>query len=110
MHGNFLNIVLVIFLNSCTSMPKFYEGYIFNKDKKPLSNIKVCENNKSNCVYTDSKGYFRLEKQRNSINDLIVFSKSTPVDTIKTVWSQHGEKINYSFVEGKKDTLFLNIK
>lgn len=102
MSGNFLNIFLIFFLISCNTIPKFYEGYIFSKERKPLSNIKVCEKNKSKCAYTDSKGYFRLEKKKSSINDLIVFSNNKLMDTIKTFWSQHGEKMNYSFVEGKK--------
>ncbi|KQT15026.1 hypothetical protein ASG31_15600 [Chryseobacterium sp. Leaf404] len=110
MSGNFLNIFLIFFLNSCNSVPKFYEGLIFSREKKPLANIKVCEINTNKCTYTDNKGYFKLEKEKSSINDLIVYSGNKPVDTIKTFWNQHGEKMNYSFVEGKKDTLFINVQ
>lgn len=110
MSGKFLNVFLIFFLNSCNTVPKFYEGFIFNKEKKPLSNIKVCEINKNKCTYTNSRGYFKLEKEKSSLNDLIVFYGNKPVDTIKTFWSQHGEKMNYSFVEGKKDTLFINVR
>lgn len=109
MKFSFINIILISF-NSCISSPSFYEGYIYSKDKKPLENIQVCEQNKSNCTYTDKKGFFKLKKDENMISDLIIFNNSKSLDTIKTVWSQHGEKINYSFLEGKKDTLFVHLK
>lgn len=107
MTGNFLNIFLILFINACTAVPDYYEGYIFSSNKKPLANVKVCEEYSTKCVYTNSKGYFKLEMQKKSIRNLIVFSNDKPIDTVRTVWNQHGEKIKYSFIEGKKDTLFI---
>ncbi|WP_131726141.1 hypothetical protein [Chryseobacterium sp. Leaf405] len=106
----FINIMAVSFINSCTPSSKSYEGYIYNHQKKPLENIKVCEQNKNNCTYTNDKGFFQLRKDKNSIGDLLVFNRESTIDTIKTVWSQHGEKINFSFIEGKNDTLFIDFK
>ncbi|MCW3161417.1 hypothetical protein [Chryseobacterium oryctis] len=96
----------IILLWSC-SASKNYEGYIFNNQKKPVKNIKVCEQYTTNCITTNDKGFFILKKDNTSIRNLVVFSNNKPIDTIRTVWSQHGEKINYSFIEGKKDALFL---
>lgn len=107
MTGNFLNILLILFINACTAVPEYYEGYIFSSIKKPLAKIKVCEEYGNKCVYTNSQGYFKLEMQKNSIRNLIIFSNEQPIDTMRTVWNQHGEKITYSFTEGKKDTLFV---
>ncbi|MFC3161066.1 hypothetical protein SAMN05443633_101141 [Chryseobacterium arachidis] len=105
----FLNATFIFFLISCVATPDYYEGYIFTKEKKPLPNIKVCEINKNNCTITDNKGFFKMKKTKSSINDLAISYKNKPLDTIKTVWSNHGERISYSFVEGKKDTIFIDL-
>ncbi len=99
-------ISLIILLFSCIT-PKNYEGYIFTKQKKPVMNIRVCEENSTNCTFTNKEGFFRLKKNTNSINNLIIFSNNKSIDSITTVWTQHGERVNYSFIEGRKDTLFL---
>lgn len=103
----FLIAALLFFANSCKTSPQNYEGYVFRGKGKPANNIKVCEENKNNCTTTNQQGFFKLQKQETSIRNLIVFQGNNPIDTIKTVWSQHGEKIKYSFIEGKKDTLFI---
>jgi hypothetical protein len=51
-----------------------------------------------------------LKKNETSINNLIVFYDDKPIDTLVTVWSQHGERIEYSFIENKKDTLYINLE
>lgn len=105
-----LLIVITVFVLSCKSKINYYEGYICNMDKKPLSKVKVCKMHKLNeYSITDEKGFFRINKALNFIDDLIVFYDEKPIDTIRTVWSQHGEKIIYSFLEGKNDTLFIDI-
>lgn len=105
----FICICVTIIANSC-SMPRNYQGYVYSSYKKPIQNVKVCEKNTSNCTTTDINGFFVLKKDKQSITDLIIFLDEKPLDTLKTVWSQHGEKLNYSFMEGKNDTLFINRK
>ncbi|MGO4708211.1 hypothetical protein AB4Y90_03640 [Chryseobacterium sp. 2TAF14] len=106
-----LNIILITSsFSGCKDRPKFYEGYIYTKEKKPLTNVKICELGTTNCSETDSKGFFKIKKDSERISDLIVLYKNNPIDTIKTVWTQHGERIGYSFLEGKKDTLFVDLK
>lgn len=107
---NMLSIIVVFFINSCTTSAQNYEGFIYKSKEIPFGNIKICEKSTNNCTQTDSKGFFKLKKNKDSINDLIVFYNNLPVDTIKTPWKQHGEKINYSFIKGKKDTLFIDVK
>lgn len=110
MRKNFITLTLLILGVSCSVSPKHYQGYIYSTKKKPLSNIKICEQDTEKCSKTDDFGFFRIEKNKNSINNLIVYINNSPVDTIRTVWNQHGEKINYSFLESnKKDTLFIDI-
>ncbi|MFL9834251.1 hypothetical protein [Chryseobacterium terrae] len=106
-----LNIILITSsFSGCEERPKFYEGYICTTDKKPLTNVKICELNATNCSVTDINGFFKIKKEKDRISDLVVLYKNKSIDTINTVWSQHGDKLNYSFIEGKKDTLFVDIK
>ena len=91
---------------------KYYEGHIYDTNKKPLPNIKVCKmyHTPTDCTMTDANGYFKINKDPTSIPDLIVFYKEQPIDIIRTVWAQGGERLVYSFVEGKNDTLFIFIQ
>ena len=58
---------------------------------------------------TDANGYFKLNEGPTSMTDLIVFYKEQSIDTIITRWAQGGERLVYSFVEGKNDTLFIDM-
>ena len=106
----FLTLAFLLF---CCKNRKinFYEGHIYDENKKPLPNIKVCKmyHTPTDCTMTDANGYFKINKDPTSIPDLIVFYKEQPIDTIRTVWAQAGERLMYSFVEGKKDTLFIDM-
>ena len=82
--------------NSDYSNFRYYEGHIYDENKKPLPNIKVCRGHK-------------LTKDPSSVSKLIIFYKEQPIDTIITRWAQGGERLVYSFVEGKKDTLFIDM-
>ncbi len=109
MKKSFIILIYLFVGISCTVTPKYYQGYIYSTKKRPISNIKICEQNTDECSKTDDFGFFRIKKNENLINNLIVYNNNTPIDTIKTVWSQHGEKINYSFLENRKDALFIDI-
>ena len=106
----FLTLAFLLF---CCKNRKinFYEGHIYDRNKKPLPNIKVCKmyHTPTDCTMTDANGYFKINKDPTSIPDLIGFYKEQPIDTIITVWAQGGERLVYSFVEGKKDTLFIDM-
>ena len=96
--------------NSDYSGSKYYEGHIYDRNKKPLPNIKVCRGYKlTACTTTDANGYFKLNMTPNFITDLIIFYKEQPIDTIITAWTLHGELDRYSFIEGKNDTLFIDM-
>ena len=97
--------------NSDYSGSKYYEGHIYDTNKKPLPNIKVCKmyHTPTDCTMTDANGYFKINKDPTSITELIVFYKEQPIDTIITRWAQGGERLVYSFVEGKNDTLFIDM-
>ena len=96
--------------NSDYSNFRYYEGHIYDRNNNPLPNIKVCKGYKlTACTTTDANGYFKLNMTPNFITDLIIFYKEQPIDTIITAWTLHGELDRYSFIEGKKDTLFIDM-
>ena len=97
--------------NSDYSNFRYYEGHIYDRNKKPLPNIKVCKmyHTPTDCTMTDANGYFKINEDPTSIAKLIIFYKEQPIDTIRTVSTYAGERVTYNFVEGKKDTLFIDM-
>ena len=106
----FLTLAFLLF---CCKNRKinFYEGHIYDENNNPLPNIKVCKmyHTPTDCTMTDANGYFKINEDPTSMTDLIVFYKEQPIDTMRTLWTQAGERIMYSFVEGKNDTLFIDM-
>ncbi len=109
-------ILFTIFLNFCNCSTNkgfnFYEGHIYSKNKIPVKTLEVFEKDRpNNKTFTDDMGFFKLKKQKNSISTfLIVKNREVLIDSIQVVRTSGGEKINYYFVEGTKDTLFIDIK
>ncbi|WP_159243422.1 hypothetical protein R8G64_06405 [Tenacibaculum maritimum] len=100
---------LFITMISCSNKIKFYHGYIYDTENKPLKNIKVEENdNLKMFSYTNEKGYFKITEKNTFGGNLIVSKKNIILDTIYAVYSSHGEKLNYRFTNGRNDTLFLS--
>jgi hypothetical protein len=108
-------LIIFIFLTlvnfSCKSKKQnFYHGFVYNiNDKKPIKNVLVKENFKENFLTekTDSLGYFKIINNTGSIGELIFICDNFKTDTIPTIWSQHGEKLKYLFLNKIPDTIFL---
>ena len=108
----YILLSMFVVISSCggNSDFRYYEGHIYDRNKKPLPNIKVCRGYKlTACTMTDTNGYFKLNMSPNFMTDLIIFYKEQPIDTIITAWTLHGELDRYSFIEGKNDTLFIDM-
>ena len=108
----YILLSLFVIISSCggNSDSRYYEGHIYDTNKKPLPNIKVCRGYKLTvCTMTDANGYFKLNMRPTFITDLIVFYKEQPIDTIRPVSTYAGERLTYNFVEGKNDTLFIDM-
>jgi len=111
-------ITLYIFLTACiitgcSRKQNFYHGYVYDlQTKKPLENVDVKENLVKDPLTgrTDKTGYFKIENTTGSIADLIFSGKDYKQDTLPTVWSQHGERLEYSFVNKNPDTIYLRKK
>ncbi len=102
----YLLIISIIF-SSCESKIEFYHGYVFDKNNKPIQNVKVREFSENNFyTYTDRLGYFKLKKNPNFSSDLIFTKNLYKSDTIKTTLLRYdGNKL--LFMNDELDTLIL---
>jgi len=110
----FLAIPLCFILWNCAFHREvnYYEGHIFDQNKQAISNIMVYERDRpENKVFTDSSGYFQLKKPKNLISNFLMVKKDAIIlDSIQVLRTRAGEQVNYVFVEGRQDTLFLKIE
>lgn len=103
--------ILFVLTISCSNKIKFYHGYIYNSQNKPLKNLKVEEDdNLKNYSFTDESGYFKIIEKNTFGGNLIISKENVKIDTIWTVYSSHGEKLNYRFINGRNDTLRIDTK
>jgi len=106
-------LIIIFLINGCKSDIKNHEGYIYDYNtKKPLSNLRICSkynNLNSKCVKTNNKGFFKTH-DINLSRCLYIYIDGKLCDSIQTVSTNAGEKYNEHFVNGRKDTVFLDIK
>ena len=103
----------VVMAISCSQKISYYEGYIYNSENKPLSNLFIYAENDSINIkgYTDENGFFKIKKKENSIvNHLKIKKNGKILDSIKIIGIRGGEQIDYAFVNGKNDTIIINEK
>ena len=61
--------------------------------------------------FTDKKGFFKINKPKNSISMfLMIKNDKNLIDSIQVIRRSGGERINYYFIEGRSDTLFIKQK
>ena len=118
--------LFVVMAISCSQKISYYEGYIYNSENKPLSNLFIYAENDSINIkgYTDENGFFKIKKKENSIvnhlkikkkensivNHLKIKKNGKILDSIKIIGIRGGEQIDYAFVNGKNDTIIINEK
>lgn len=103
----YLFVSLFILLN-CQSVRYHYHGKVTDENNVPLKDVFVTLEYFENNTKTDKKGYFKLKRCSNSLGNLIFNKEGYKTDTIPTVWSQHGEALQYNFIE--KDTTVIRLK
>lgn len=103
-------IILFLLLISCGSKPNdFYQGLVMDKNGNLIENVSVFEEYDIEYkVQTDKKGYFKLNRAPERISGLVFVKVGYKSETIPTVWSNHGEKLNYQFI--KNDTTVVRLK
>lgn len=111
MKQKILSILFLALLVQCSGKIKFYHGYVYGEDGVPLENIRIFEDdNLRESALTDKNGYFKLEEKNSFSGDLVIMlSDSTVIDTIKTAYAVHGERIRYQFINGTSDTIWIKV-
>lgn len=102
----FLFVLLFIFLN-CTSVNDHYHGKITDDNNNPLEDVIVKLEYFEIKTKTDKKGYFKLNRSSERLEKLIFYKEGYKTDTIPTVWCQHGETLNYNFIENDTTVVLL---
>ncbi|HZH73436.1 MAG TPA: hypothetical protein VFD91_13145 [Mariniphaga sp.] len=113
MKNIFIKSLLFLSLTKCNSSISYYEGHICNLKREPMSGLEVYQREDSLNIsgLTDTTGFFKIKKKENSIATYLMVKKGNEIlDSIRIVGTQGGERIIYSFVEGKNDTLFIDVK
>jgi hypothetical protein len=102
---------IFILVSSCSiSTPKYIQGYVCNSQNKPLKGIFITDpNDKNTLAYTDREGYFKINKMIKG-RYLVVSYNNKKIDSIYIVRTHPERGASYSFVEGRKDTLFIDVK
>ena len=105
-----LHVITMILLSSCvTQNPKYIQGYIYTTEHNPIERIKIQDPNNTKILsYTNSKGYFRINQMIKG-RLLYVLQNNKKIDSIYIITTHPEKGANYNFVEGRKDTLFINL-
>lgn len=106
--------VIIILLQACTTgRIDYYHGYIYNNDKKIIEGLKVNTINYKYFSYTNKKGYFNINIYNKDYSRFLIIADKDDyiIDTLVTSWRfPDVGGINYQFVNGKNDTLFIDLK
>lgn len=105
-------IIIFFLLAGCKPSVNYYQGYIFDEDKRPIPNATISLKSDEDKYYvqSDSLGYFKMVITPFYYDHLIIEKIGYKTDTVKTVWMQSGEKLRYCFLNTTNDTLFLQKK
>lgn len=105
------NIIFLLLISSCYSKkPNYIQGHIFNLENKPLKGIKVQDpNDKKIFTTTNNNGYFKINQLTNG-KLLYVYENEKKINSIYIITTHPEREISYNFIEGKNDTLFIDLK
>ncbi len=100
---------LIICTASCDEKSfDYYHGVVIDYNSNSLPGVMVkTEYLKTKPSLTNESGYFKLPKSPNTITSLIFSKDGYVTDTIKSVYSHGGEKLDYRFIFKKIDTIPL---
>ena len=104
MKSLFLLYFVTLFTISCSSSSsdfRFYEGYIYNESKKPISDLEIFEKEQpNNKTITDKKGFFKINKLENSISMfLMIKNNKNLIDSIQVIRRSGGESIMFPSIQ-----------
>ncbi|MFL0067037.1 hypothetical protein V3A08_15360 [Tenacibaculum maritimum] len=103
--------LLICFLSCKEKEVDYYHGVVVDNNLVPISNVMV-KTDYSDSIFTKTKktGYFKLLRTPNKYGSIIFSKKGYKTDTIRTVSTQSGELLDYSFINKKIDTITLELR
>ena len=112
MSVNHIVLVLVFTLLACCNETNdFYQGVVLDENSLPLENVRVFEEfDIESMTKTNKCGHFKLERPNDRLLRLVFVKEGYKTDTIPVVWSQHGESLNYRFLENDSSLVRLKKK
>ncbi|WP_437918647.1 hypothetical protein [Sphingobacterium sp. LRF_L2] len=102
-----LFINLCGFFCSCHSSPLYYYGQVLDENNTPIESVYISKLYDDIGVVTDKRGYFKMDRSADRLDDLIFSKEGYITDTIPSVWRQNGEAIRYNFIN--HDTTFVKL-
>lgn len=103
-----LFLFILIAFSACNGDQNFYHGIVRGEDGKPILDVFVVENKDGKNTRTDSSGYFRIEKDGNTVNKLIFSKEHYITDTISSANQQQGKTTTVNFLS--EDTTIVILK
>ena len=102
--------MLIFVLFACGQKTNdFYQGVVLDENNLPLENVRVFEEfDIENIASTNKRGHFKLNRSNDILARLVFVKEGYKTDTIPVVWSQHGERLNYQFLQN--DSTLVRLK
>ncbi len=97
----FLLLILVLFYSCGIKFNDYYSGIVVDEFGKPLDSVLVKEDlveEFSIKTVTDSNGFFKMNRTKDVLANIILSKKGYVSDTIRMVWHQHGETTEFSSI------------
>jgi hypothetical protein len=114
--GAFFILLIILAINIFIvkePLKNHFEGYVFDKEKKPLVGVKVIDGKSSNnYVLTDEKGFFKMKKKEDINNESnLVFIKNGYKDSIVVIKinSYHPPSSHFLFLRTEFDTIRMAV-
>lgn len=88
----------------------YYSGVVVDDSGTPIEHALVREfiaDSSSTRQFTDSNGYFEFKRSESLLPDMIISKDGFISDTIRLVYSIHGEYVEYSPMITKDSSIFI---
>ena len=101
--------LLSLFLCTCASEIKYYQGYIYALQGNPLPNLKIYarENITNTLGMTDRRGWVCVPKD--SVNMFLMIEKNGVIIDSIQVLREGAEKFSFFFTDQSSDTVFIDM-
>lgn len=103
--------LLSLFLCTCASEIKYYQGYVYNQQGNPLPNLKIYTREGTMGVVgiTNQQGWVSIQKPEGIINMFLMIEKNGVIIDSIQVLRGGAEKFSFFFTDQSSDTVFIDM-